>query len=226
MTGNSPVGLSGPTNELGFHGSCERMPEEVILKYQQTAAHVVFNVTSNYKYPFHSKSSVPSEAPSVRSTTNNPTVEASEGPTSQPSEVASNIPSGSPSTSNPPTELFCETKKDCDDQDPCTRDFCKRNKRKCAHKNICKSCTKDSHCVHKNKCRVGTCENNVCKFLPKDCNDRNRCTKDKCSKGICINKEKPKCKCKEFGSCKKNKQCCSGECLNEECVTKKNELIE
>jgi tetratricopeptide (TPR) repeat protein len=123
-------------------------------------------------------------------------------------------------------ERTCELQEDCDDNDPCTLDYCFYLK--CQHDiikgcggNGCKTsedCDDGDKCNGWESCQQGECKSGV----PINCDDGDRCTEDTCNSrtGLCEHNEIEGCgnvcefiKCKEDEDCKLHgSNCAIGKC--------------
>ncbi|HEV8202406.1 MAG TPA: thrombospondin type 3 repeat-containing protein, partial [Candidatus Polarisedimenticolia bacterium] len=122
----------------------------------------------------------------------------------------------------------------CDDNNPCTTDFCSPTTAVCQHKSACddgNSCTVDScgptgTCTHQpapngtictdgNFCTVGdVCSSGICSGPPKNCDDGSLCTVDLCqpSTGQCDHAPK---NCDDGNACTTDSCLAStGQCVN------------
>ena len=122
------------------------------------------------------------------------------------------------------SSLSCVSHLECDDSNVCTTDQCTNNgtsRGECIHGNILGYCQTEWDCDdHVNKCRKKMCKRNKCRFPKKICNDRNRCTRDKCKtrNGQCKFREKKNwgCTCLPTNKmCGKRKHCCSRVCKSD-----------
>ena len=92
------------------------------------------------------------------------------------------------SVTTAPVQFQCTVNKDCNDDDVCTKDKCKKKSGKCTNKkqkNKC--CTNESECVNifkKGKCKVYKCRTNKgrCKKTKTltNCKNKNQCVKSNC----------------------------------------------
>lgn len=71
--------------------------------------------------------------------------------------------------------------KACDDQNPCTIDFCDVQTGKCTSIGATGGCDDGDPCTTIDSCSGGTCKGGA----PKDCDDGEPCTTDACSAGNC-----------------------------------------
>lgn len=71
----------------------------------------------------------------------------------------------------------CVVDSECDDGDPCTRDLCRDDPRRCTQEPMPDTtpCWDDNPCTTGDQCRAGTCVG-----TPADCNDGDACTQDLC----------------------------------------------
>ena len=106
-----------------------------------------------------------------------------------------------------PWTCQCQTSKDCDDKNQCTKDTCSIGK--CFNlPSFASSCSDGDSCTTGDSCKTG-----VCKGSPKNCDDKNACTADSCAKGICQNKALSGFKCSDGNACTFNDKCSSlGKC--------------
>jgi hypothetical protein len=95
----------------------------------------------------------------------------------------------------------------CDDKNPCTVDKCLVSSGTCQHANAAGPCEDGQPCTTGESCIGGQCTG----AMPKDCDDKNPCTKDSCNKGVCSHLE-------QVGCCAKNADCDDGiVCTNDTC---------
>lgn len=83
------------------------------------------------------------------------------------------------------SKTTCATNKDCDDKNKCTNDICSDLTKTCINDPVRKCSDNDTCCPYgctkstDNDCKIGSCSNN------NDCDDKNKCTEDKCTSGTC-----------------------------------------
>lgn len=88
--------------------------------------------------------------------------------------------------------IQCGADGDCDDANPCTRDFCSNAgtpAAACAHENIVGPCNDGNACTADDSCSNGTCT-----AVPRNCDDGNDCTLDSCDPATgCRHDPDPSC---------------------------------
>ena len=95
---------------------------------------------------------------------------------------------------------------DCDDQNPCTLDFCLKLQG-CIHESLNLECDDDSVCTLNDQCTNG-----VCTGTSLNCNDYNLCTDDSCDPDLgCLNNFN-QAPCNDLDLCTGNDHCVDGEC--------------
>jgi hypothetical protein len=93
---------------------------------------------------------------------------------------------------DPQAEKCVFTQKKCDDQDPCTNDYCVPATGECQADFIC--CDEDSDCDPGNACSTGKCTGGHCQLSPIACSDDNPCTIDSCDTDVgCIHETMSNC---------------------------------
>ena len=84
-----------------------------------------------------------------------------------------------------PLKTTCNTNNGCNDNNKCTNDICSELTKTCINDPVRKCSNDDTCCPYgctkstDNDCKIGSCSSD------KDCNDNNKCSKDKCINGIC-----------------------------------------
>ena len=90
----------------------------------------------------------------------------------------------------------CLINDDCDDSNPCTKEFC--NAGTCKVDKVDNCCQEDAECVSQDACETSVCDKSTgkCAQIPiaacckedKDCDDQDACTKDTCDipKSACV----------------------------------------
>ena len=99
--------------------------------------------------------------------------------------------------------------KDCDDNNPCTDDFCDKVTGKCVHSFHMLACDDNDPCTFNDRCIMGEC-----KGEPVDCNDQNPCTRDYCdtATGKCVF-EPMAGFCDDGNPCTVGDRCVEGVCI-------------
>ncbi len=103
------------------------------------------------------------------------------------------------------------TLKSCDDENPCTGDFCVPGVG-CQHSIVEGSCGVDDPCVSNGTCQLGVC---IGEFL--DCADGNPCTQDVCKAGVgCVHEILAGSSCNDGFVCTQDDRCdfeghCAGQ---------------
>lgn len=99
--------------------------------------------------------------------------------------------------------------KDCDDDNPCTDDFCLPEEG-CTHEPNFDLCEDGDPCTLWDKCSAGECAPGP---MPLDCDDDNPCTNDLCSADGCINIDHSG-PCDDGDICTFADVCSQGECIS------------
>ena len=143
---------------------------------------------------------------------------ASLGCSSGSSSKSPQVDAGQDDALHPTGDAVCTGHTDCDDQDPCTQDFCKNGV--CEHTPLdCDDhdlCTADfcdqGTCVHKK--REGCCNKD------EECDDSDPCTEDYCLSFVCVNRPLDGC-CHEDKDCDDNNECTFDMCADNKCSHEK-----
>lgn len=94
----------------------------------------------------------------------------------------------------------------CDDDNPCTEDFCDRSKG-CLHSPRSGLCDDRDGCTIRDHCEEGKCRGTAL-----DCNDGNPCTDDRCEEGTGCIHEANRAPCDDRNPCTDQDACSDGVC--------------
>ncbi len=123
-------------------------------------------------------------------------------------------------------EGCCKINDDCDDKNPCTKEFC--NAGTCKVDKLDGCCQEDADCVSQDACKTAVCDKATtkCAEIPitgccvedKDCDDKDACTKDSCDipKSSCVHDKITGC-CKEAKDCDDQDKCTTDTCEQNAC---------
>lgn len=122
----------------------------------------------------------------------------------------------------------CVTRAECDDNDPCTSDECRRGV--CTNTPVegCRTCTTPAGCDDNDPCTTDECQDGICVNraiegcrrcdVPSDCDDADDCTDDQCNGGVCMNPTIEGCvPCTTVADCDDGDPCTSDACTNGAC---------
>ncbi|MEE2901841.1 MAG: hypothetical protein VYC39_05900 [Myxococcota bacterium] len=113
--------------------------------------------------------------------------------------------------------------KVCDDESPCTRDFCRQIDGECIF------IENDEACDDDNPCTNDVCSSNGCRNPPIEngapCDDEDTCTNlDACFNGACIGRgTNDNGICDDLDSCTENDRCIDGKCVGTSRINGKQE---
>jgi hypothetical protein len=97
---------------------------------------------------------------------------------------------------------------DCDDDNPCTDDYCDFQAG-CIHVPNTESCNNDDLCTANEKCKDGMCGNG----FPVDCADQNLCTDDSCDPATGCVYSFNQAPCDDNDACTEGDACAAGLCV-------------
>lgn len=100
----------------------------------------------------------------------------------------------------------------CDDDNPCTDDFCDASG-SCAHLPNIALCDDGDLCSVFDRCSGGACSG-----TPLDCDDGSSCTDDRCDEGACVHEPRSSGRCDEGSLCTHDDRCDDGVCVGTEVV--------
>ncbi|HIN85127.1 MAG TPA: hypothetical protein EYN06_01510 [Myxococcales bacterium] len=113
----------------------------------------------------------------------------------------------------------CVSTGDCQDDNPCTNNWCDAGV--CQEELVEDCCVTDGDCATDGFCVTAQCQNNQCVFEVKDCDDGNPCTDDACTEeGQCVHSQIPGCgeNCESVSDCNDGNDCTADFCEEGSCV--------
>jgi hypothetical protein len=100
----------------------------------------------------------------------------------------------------------CTTTADCDDNNPCTDDWCDPGVNECFYTNIADPCDDGNACTQNDVCNAGICAGTAI-----NCNDGISCTTDTCVAGVCQHDDSA-CPCTTTADCDDGNPCTDDWC--------------